>query len=185
MSDSDGPPTGAFATAPPAERPTTPGPSYGVPRQGGTMIEWPSVVERLRAASAYWLATVTPSRAPHVVPVWGVFVRDDLYLEIGAPETAKARNLAANPAVAVHLDGVDDAVILFGTATPVRPDLVLGSEVAAAFGAKYAGYAPEATAWDGGGLVRIEPATLLAWRDMPTATRWRFPAASTTGSDRG
>jgi hypothetical protein len=139
------------------------------------MIEWPSVVDRLRAASAYWLATVTPSHRPHVVPVWGVFVRDDLFLEIGAPETAKARNLATNPAVVVHLDGVDDAVILFGTAARARPDPALGSELAAAFRAKYAGYAPEATAWDDGGLVRIEPATLLAWRDMPTATRWRFP----------
>jgi hypothetical protein len=142
------------------------------------MVDWTSVVERLRAASAYWLATVTRSHGPHVVPVWGVLVRDDLYLEIGAPETAKARNLAANPAVAVHLDGVDDAVIVLGTAAPVRPDPDLGTELAATFRAKYAGYLPGPTAWDGGGLVRIEPATLLAWRDMPTATRWRFPAAT-------
>jgi hypothetical protein len=28
--------------------------------------------------------------------------------------------------------------------------------------------------WDHGGLVRVEPATLLAWREMPTTTRWRF-----------
>ena len=178
MSEPDGLRTGAFATPPPAERPTTPGPSYGVPRRGGTMVEWSSVVERVRAASAYWLATVTPSGRPHVVPIWGVFVRNDLYLEIGAPETAKARNLAANPVVAVHLDGVDDAVILFGTAVPMRPDAGLGTELAAAFRAKYAGYAPEATAWETGGLVRIDPATLLAWRDMPTATRWRFSAAT-------
>jgi hypothetical protein len=119
--------------APPGERPTTPGPSYGVPARGGAMVEWSTVVERLRAAGAYWLATVTPSGRPHVVPVWGVFVRDDLYLEIGAPETAKARNLAANRAVGVHLDGVDDALIIFGTATHIQPGAVLGTELAAAF----------------------------------------------------
>jgi hypothetical protein len=173
----NGPRTGAFATAPPAERPTTPGPSYGVPTRGGAMVEWSTVVDRLRAASAFWLATVTPSGRPHVVPIWGVFVRDDLYLEIGAPETAKARNLAANSAVGVHLDGVDDALIIFGTATHIRPGPALGSELAAAFHAKYPGYTPEPTGWDDGGLVRIEPATILAWREMPTATRWRFPPA--------
>ena len=40
-----------------------------------------------------------------MVPVWGVLVDDDLYLETGAANTKKVRNLAANPAVAVHLVG--------------------------------------------------------------------------------
>ena len=174
---------GAFSTAPKAERPTTPGRSYGVPRKGGTMVEWAAVIGRLRTAEAYWLATVTPAGRPHVVPIWGVLVRDDLYLEIGAPETLKARNLTANPAVAVHLDGTDDAVIVFGAATAVRPDASLGSELATAFHAKYPGYQPGPSDWDDGGLVRVDPTTLLAWRDMPTATRWRFGARSEPGVD--
>jgi nitroimidazol reductase NimA-like FMN-containing flavoprotein (pyridoxamine 5'-phosphate oxidase superfamily) len=168
---------GAFAAPPPAGRPTTPGPSYGVPPTGGMMIAWSSVADRLRTATGYWLATVTPDGRPHVVPIWGVMVDDDLYLEVGAPETAKVRNLARNPAVAVHLDGADDAVIVLGTARTARPDAHLGAVLAAAFTAKYTGYAPAPTDWESGGLVRIEPRTVLAWRDMPTATRWVFAPA--------
>ena len=172
---------GAFAEPPKAERPTTPGPDYGVPAKGGRMIEWAAVVERLRSAQAYWLATVTPTARPHVVPIWGVMVQDDLYLETGALTTAKNRNLAANAAIAVHLDGADDAVIVMGTAEPARPDRELGTLLAAAFSAKYKGYSPGPADWDAGGLIRVDPTTILAWRDMPTATRWRLPA----GGDRG
>ena len=103
---------GAFGHAPQAERPRTPDVDYGVPAEGGSMIGWAESVERLRTAEAYWLATTGPDRAPHVVPVWGVLVGDDLYLETGAPNTKKARNLAANPSVAVHLDGINDALIV-------------------------------------------------------------------------
>jgi len=167
---------GAFARELPAERPRTPDASYGVPERGGSMIEWAASIARLRDAEGYWLATTRSDGSPHVVPVWGVIADDDLYLETGAATTAKVRNLAERPAVAIHLDGVNDAVILHGLAVPCRPDAALGVTLAALFAAKYAGYAPDPSDWDDGGLHRIEPRVMLAWRDMPTATRWRFPA---------
>ena len=40
--------------------------------------------------------------------------------------------------------------------------------------AKYRGYDPEPDAWDHGGMYRVVPHTVLAWGEMPTATRWRF-----------
>jgi hypothetical protein len=165
---------GAFAEEPPRHRPDSPPPSYGVPRKGGTFIPWQDVVERLRTATGYWIATVTPGGRPHVVPIWGVFVGDDLFLETGAPGTIKNKNLAVHREIAVHLDGVDDVVLIRGRATPAAPDAELGTALAAAFHEKYPGYAPGPADWDDGGLVRVEPATLLAWREMPTATRWRF-----------
>jgi hypothetical protein len=165
---------GAFAEEPPRDRPDSPPPSYGVPRTGGAFVPWPDVIERLRTSSGYWIATVTPDGRPHVVPIWGVFVRDDLFLETGAPQTIKNRNLAVHTEIAVHLDGVDDVVLIRGRATPAAPDGELGTALAAAFHEKYPDYEPGPADWDRGGLVRIEPATLLAWRDMPTATRWRF-----------
>jgi hypothetical protein len=58
---------------------------------------------------------------------------------------------------------------------PARPDLTLGALLAAAYAAKYKDYAPEPTGWDEGGLHRFAPRVMLAWREMPTATRWRFP----------
>jgi pyridoxamine 5'-phosphate oxidase-like protein len=165
-----------FAREPGRERPESPPPSYGVPETGGELVAWSHVVERLDAATAYWLATVTPGGRPHVVPIWGVLVDHDLYLEIGAPDTAKARNLVANDEVVVHLDDPDDVVIVRGRAVSAVPDPGLGQHIAAAMHAKYPGYGPGADEWDEGGLVRIDPRTVLAWRDMPTATRWRFDA---------
>ena len=168
--------SGAFAEELPGERPRTPDASYGVPTEGGSMIGWSECVDRLRVAEAYWLATTGPDGAPHVVPVWGVLVADDLYLETGAPNTAKARHLAVNLAAAVHLDGVNDALIVHGRAVSCRPDPALGASLSSAFRAKYSGYSPGPGDWDDGGLHRLEPRVMLAWREMPTATRWRFPA---------
>jgi hypothetical protein len=165
---------GRFATEPPRERPDSPPRSYGVPRRGGTFIEWRDVIERLRTADGYWIGTVTPDGRPHVVPIWGCLVADDLYLETGAPGTVKNRNLAANRNVFVHLDGVNDVVIVRGAAVEVRPSPELGRALAAEMHRKYSGYEPGADSWDAGGMWRIDPGSALAWRDMPTATRWRF-----------
>jgi hypothetical protein len=165
---------GTLANPPAAERPTTPGPGYGVPRIGGKLIEWDHVIDRLSTAKAYWLATVTPASRPVVVPIWGVVVEDDLYLEIGSPETAKSRNLEANREIDVHLDDADDVVIVRGRGEAVTPGPTLGAAIAAAMHAKYPQYDPGPTDWDNGGLIQVVPRTILAWRDMPTATRWRF-----------
>jgi hypothetical protein len=167
-------PPGAFGVEPTRERPESPPRSYGVPRRGGTFVAWDHVIGRLRSAEAYWLTTVTPGGRPHAVPIWGVMVGDDLYLETGAPETRKNRNLEGNRHILVHLDGVNDAVIVRGEAVMIVPPRELGSALAAAFHTKYSGYDPEPGGWDGGGLIRVAPSTLLAWGDMPTATRWRW-----------
>ncbi|MFL5651705.1 MAG: hypothetical protein ACJ777_10520, partial [Chloroflexota bacterium] len=82
--------------------------------------------------------------------------------------------------VVVHLDDADDVVIVRGRAVPTAPALQLGESLAVAFHAKYPGYQPAPDSWAEGGLVRIEPRTLLAWRDMPTATRWRLDSGSST-----
>jgi hypothetical protein len=165
---------GRFATEPPRERPDSPPESYGVPARGGTFIEWRHVVDRLTSAEGYWIGTVTPTNRPHVVPIWGCFVADDLYLETGAPGTIKNRNLAANRSVFIHLDDVNDVVIVRGVAVEIRPSPELGQALAAEMHRKYRDYEPEPTSWDRGGMWRIEPATVLAWTDMPSSTRWRF-----------
>jgi hypothetical protein len=137
------------------------------------MIDWPFVTERLAAARSYWVATVRPDGRPHAAPVWGVFVEDDLFLET-SPTTLKARNIARRPAVSVHIELGDHAVIVDGEASDFRPDPALAQTIAAAFAVKYAGYAPTSDAWDNGSLFLVRPHNVLAWRDMPTATRWRF-----------
>jgi hypothetical protein len=78
---------GTFDRPPQPQRPLSPPESYGVPPRGGELVDWDHVVERLRTATGYWLATVSPSNRPHVVPIWGVLVEGELYLETGAPDT--------------------------------------------------------------------------------------------------
>lgn len=171
-------PQGLFDVEPLRERPAGPPPSYGVPREGGTFIDWSTVVDRLTTAEAYWLGTVTPDGRPHVVPVWGILFEGGLFLETGSPATMKNRNLAANRNVVVHLDGINDALIVRGTADRVPTDKAFRHRLAAAMKGKYGGnypdYEPEPDRWDEGSAWQIHPESVLAWREMPTATRWRF-----------
>jgi PPOX class probable F420-dependent enzyme len=80
------------------------------------------VERRLRDERLAWLVTVSPQGAPQPSRVW--FLRQgDSFLLYTKPDTPKLRNIAANPRVALHLDGDDrggDLVIVSGTA--VRSD---------------------------------------------------------------
>ena len=173
MSETKGP--GRFAIEPRRERPDSPPEGYGVPQEGGEFIEYAHVIDRLTSAAGYWLGTVTPGGRPHVVPIWGCFVAGDLYLETGDPNTIKNRNLRANKNVFVHLDDVQDVVMVRGTAFEITPSRELGEALAAAMHGKYPDYEPTPDSWDNGGMWRIEPETVIAWKAMPTSTRWRFP----------
>lgn len=64
------------------------------------IVTWADVAGRLAAARTYWLATTLPSGAPHAAPVWGVVVRETLFL-YSERRTVKARNIAANPQVVI------------------------------------------------------------------------------------
>ncbi len=67
------------------------------------VLSWPQVAARLAAARSYWLCTTTPAGAPHAAPVWGVVTGGTLYL-YSERRTVKARNLAADARVVVHLE---------------------------------------------------------------------------------
>ncbi len=138
------------------------------------LLPWSHVAERLTNAINYWLCTVWPDGRPHAVPKWAVWYDGKLYFD-GSPQTRHARNIAANPAVTVHLESGSDVVILNGTARAVaeKPALELAVALAQEYTRKYKdfGYAPEPTMWDNGGLFEITPQTALAWTaftDDPT-----------------
>lgn len=87
-------------------------------------VSWPEVAARLAAARSYWLCTTMPSGGPHAAPVWGVVINRTLYL-YSERRTVKARNLAADPRVVVHLGSAEDVVIVRGTAEDLgTPDQV-------------------------------------------------------------
>jgi Pyridoxamine 5'-phosphate oxidase len=70
-------------------------------------MTWGEVAGRLSAARTYWLGTTMPSCAPHAAPVWGVVTGQTLYL-YSERSTIKARNLAADPRIIVHLESGED-----------------------------------------------------------------------------
>lgn len=154
--------------------------SYGIPATDEGLLPWSWVEERLANARNYWVSTTHPDGRPHARPIWGVWL-DGAFSFDGSPETRRNRNIAANPAVSVHLESGDQVVILEGTVHEAgRPSRDLAERLVAAYTAKYAasGYTPTPDQWDRGGLYVMRPARALAWGEFPTTvTRWRFPAA--------
>jgi len=98
-------------------------------------MAWAEVAGRLSAARTYWLGTTARSGAPHAAPVWGVVVDWTLYL-YSERSTVKARNLAADPRVVIHLESGEDVLIVHGVAEDLGPPGQVPA-VVAALSAKY------------------------------------------------
>jgi hypothetical protein len=145
-------------------------PDYGIPETEEGMLDWRHVVERMASPRNYWVSTTRPDGRPHVVPVWGVWV-DEVFYHGGGPDTRKARNLAENPAMAVHLESGDEVVIIEGVAkklTPENADPALLEKIDDAYEAKY-GMRHGTPVW------ALEPQVAFAWTKYPDdVTRWRF-----------
>lgn len=82
---------------------------------------------RLATERNVWLTTVRPDGRPHLVPIWFVFVRERFWIATGAA-SVKVRNLMANPAVCVSLEGGNEPVVAEGVAhlhpSPFPDDVV-------------------------------------------------------------
>jgi Pyridoxamine 5'-phosphate oxidase len=146
--------------------------------QDNTMT-WNDVSARLSAARNYWLGSTTPSGAPHAAPVWGVVTGGTLYL-YSERSTVKARNLAADPRVVVHLESAEDVLIVRGLAEDLGTPAQVPS-VVAALAAKYSRpddqqYLPSAD--PGFDVVyAIRPQSAMAWRlDDYVASKRRWSA---------
>jgi len=98
-------------------------------------MTWTEVADRLAEARTYWLGSTTASGAPHAAPVWGVVTGETLYL-YSERSTVKARNLAADPRVVVHLESGEDVLIVRGVAEDLGPPAAVPS-VVTALAAKY------------------------------------------------
>jgi PPOX class probable F420-dependent enzyme len=124
--------------------------------------------ERLANATLGWLVTVSPGGAPQPSRIWFVWDAGTILL-YSQPDTPKLRNIAANPKVAVHLDGDDrggDILIVAGTAAisadpPAdrRPDYVAKYRTLMAKN----GWSPADFAERYAVPVRVEPTRLRGW----------------------
>ncbi|HET6917353.1 MAG TPA: pyridoxamine 5'-phosphate oxidase family protein [Acidimicrobiales bacterium] len=148
-----------------------------------TGIDWDEIAVRLGAAHYYWVHTTGPDGAPDASPVWGVVNHDILYMYTFR-SSVKARNLARDPRLVVHLESGSDVTIVHGSAVDMglpteHPDIV------EAFEAKYRRpeEAPFLPSSDPGFdvLYSIQPRRALVWAlpDSEASTR-RWAAARGT-----
>jgi len=70
--------------------------------------------QRLQRELIIWLTTVTPTGRPQTSPVWFLW-KDGEFLIYSLADTARVRNIRANPHVALNFDGdgVGGAVVTF------------------------------------------------------------------------
>jgi hypothetical protein len=151
--------------------------NYGIAESEAGLMSWEWVDEQLTKSRNYWIASTRPDGKPHAAPVWGVWLNGVLYFS-SDEGSRKARNLAANPEVVVHLESGDDCVILEGRVEVMGSrDELLALGVGKAYSGKYPPFDPFENGEMFGRWYRLRPRTALAWleKDFPnTATRWDF-----------
>ncbi len=150
-------------------------PNYGVmPDDVDAMLAWDWVDAKMHSAHNYWVCSVCGDGRPHSVPVWGAWVEGNLYF--GTDKTSvKARNIARDNRVVVHLDSGDETVIFEGRVVEAKVAGPLLKKITERYVEKYV-LDPELD--DSGDLLlRLQPRKVMAWleRDYPaTATYWLF-----------
>ena len=162
-------------------RPATPG--YFRPAdEGSGLLDWEETAARFAAAKNYWIGTASASGRPHAMPVWGVWLGDRFAFST-SPDSRKARNLRANPQVAVHLEDGDVVIALEGRATEMRDRTELLAFLDA-YNPKYRwNFTVDQVLH---GVFDVRPECAFAWLGGEgeafggTATRWRFETRPTT-----
>ncbi|MFZ2360231.1 MAG: pyridoxamine 5'-phosphate oxidase family protein [Anaerolineae bacterium] len=167
-------PSNPSTAEPLAQRPAMQ--DYGISSEPDGLLPWSFADQQLAAARNYWIGSTRPDGRPHAAPVWGVWLDGVLYFGTGAG-SVKARNLAANPALVVHLESGDEVVILEGEAqwlTDVDPSL--WQRIADHYAAKYPGFRPDPPSPQGP-FVALRPKIAFGWLEQDfvrSATRWSF-----------
>ena len=118
-----------------AARPYMPG--YGTlpAGQGTGLLPWSWAEQRLARSHDYWLATVKPSGAPHLMPVWAVWHEDRLWFS-SSTGSRKTRNLAGARHCSISTDDPLEPVVVEG-AVELITDAVQLEQVLATLNAKY------------------------------------------------
>lgn len=152
--------------------------NYGIETDSAGILDWSWAEEHLAKARNYWIASTKPDGAPHVAPIWGVWLDGALYFGSDS-NSRKARNFAHDPRAALHLESGDEVVILEGHMVTVTDATVL-ARVGRDYAVKY-GLNPVVEPMPGSLFFAFIPVMSLTWleADFPkTATRWTFTPAA-------
>ncbi len=124
-------------------------PGYGTlpSTEGSGLLPWSWAEERLARSHDFWLATVTAQGAPHLMPVWAVWLDGRLWFS-SSNGSRKARNLTADARCTVSTDNPVEPVVVQGRAERITRD----DELAAMLAAENAKYRTDY------GLEMVDPA---------------------------
>ncbi len=124
-------------------------PGYGTlpATEGSGLLPWSWAEERLARSHDFWLATVTAQGAPHLMPVWAVWLDGRLWFS-SSNGSRKARNLTADARCTVSTDNPVEPVVVQGRAERITRD----DELAAMLAAENAKYRTDY------GLEMVDPA---------------------------
>jgi len=143
---------------------------YSVKGSKPKFVPWTFADQRLQKSHNYWICSSRPDGRPHSIPVWGVWFDGAFYFSTD-PDSHKARNLKANPAISVHVESGNEPVILEGRVEVAKLDKKLD----AAYHAKYKMHLLD---FPGPmSIFRLRPETVLAWREKDfgtSATKWKL-----------
>jgi len=144
---------------------------YGVPKSLKGALPWEWARQRLVESHNYLIVSVRPNGAPHMMPVWGVWLEDAFYFST-AESSRKARNLQRNPNCVVSTENAEEAVIVEGVAQRL-PEKNIPQPAFADYKAKYG--------WEldpkRGPVIMVRPQVVFAMPEklFPKAvTRWQF-----------
>ncbi|MGH9773677.1 MAG: pyridoxamine 5'-phosphate oxidase family protein [Candidatus Acidiferrales bacterium] len=149
-------------------------PNYGVADATGGkgLLPWSWARERLERAHNYWIATMRPEGAPHVMPIWGLWADESFYFSTDR-SSRKFRNLLANPKCVVCPENAAEAVMVEGEFTGEVKDAAVLEQLAEIYKKKYD--------WDVKGFLfyGVQPRVLFGFIETnsdftKTATRWNF-----------
>ena len=145
---------------------------YGEPKK---LLAWADVRAKLERERTYWVASIRLDGRPHLIPKDGIWL-DDTWYYSGAEKTVHHRNVLRNPAVAMHVGGETDAVIVEGSVHKVVPPQDLAQQLAELTNVKYAHYGMNNTAETyAGGIWTLTARRVLAWNLLyEDATRFVF-----------
>jgi len=155
------------------DRPAIPA-EYGITK-AKRHVEWSHIEERLAGDRVYWIATVGSGGRPRIRPIDGLYLDGVIWVG-GSHETRWVRELADNPHVAVHLDGIDDVVIVDGVAeTLTTVDDETAERLASASNATFPEYGMQASFYVSNGAIAIRPRKVISWTDISSdPTRFTF-----------
>ena len=143
----------------------------------GDFLPWSHAEVRLERSRSYWICTTRPDGRPHSMPVWGCWLDGALWFSTGTT-TRKAKNLAHQPEVSIHLESGEDMVVFEGRAEEVDPKKFDKGFIQRFDVMSKKKYKMGFTIMPGSVFYKVKPRVALAWLEKKFpyhSTRWEFP----------